>query len=171
VSTTPLLTTSMLTPPTPKQPAPGTLALAPRRELVWKSRKQGHLSLDEISQQFRYFLRDFLPIPSNPVLQRRRGRYSTTTPHRCPGYNREEITLTPEVSKSAIVSHLTPTPHEICLVCGKVVRDAEPFHCVCGKGGEQLAGLILLSVVLICFIKMTNLNPLSSAQAVPHTTT
>ena len=59
------------------------------------------------------------------------------TVHWCPGYNRIEITLTPDIARSAIISHLTPIPHEICPVCKEVVKDAEIFACICGRVGKS----------------------------------
>ena len=57
----------------------------------------------------------------------------------CSGYNRVKITLTPDIAQSAIVSHLTPIPHEICPVCKEIVKDAEIFACICGRDGKSLA--------------------------------
>jgi len=65
-----------------------------------------------------------------------RGRYTARTSHRCPGYNRIEITLTPDITRSAIVFHSSPTPYEICPVCREVVKDAEIFNCVCNQNGR-----------------------------------
>jgi len=105
-----------------------------RRELVWKSQDEKNSSLEDISFEFRAFL-DSFPSSSEPALHRRRGRYTARTAHRCPGYNRTEITLTPSITRSAIVSHSTPLPHEICPVCNRVVQDVEIFDCICGGQG------------------------------------
>jgi hypothetical protein len=107
-----------------------------RRELVWKSQKNETLSLEEIARQFQSFL---LTSSTELEFNRRRGRYTRKTAHRCPGYNRIEITLTPDIARSAIVSHLTPTPHEICPVCREIVKDAEIFACICGHEGKSPA--------------------------------
>ena len=107
---------------------------AHRRELVWRPQKNEKVSLEEIALQFKRFLPTF---SSDLGFNRRRGRYTTKTAHRCPGYNRVEITLTPEIARSAIVSHLTPIPHEICPVCKEVVKDAEIFACICGRDGKS----------------------------------
>ena len=77
---------------------------ARRRELVWRSQKNETVSLKEITLQFQSFLHTF---STELEFNRRRGRYTTKTAHRCPGYNRIEITLTPNIARSAIVSHLT----------------------------------------------------------------
>ena len=102
-----------------------------RQELVWRPPTHGTIILSEISRDFQYFLN--VNISSlEPALSRRRGHYSTRTPHRCPGYNRTEITLTPDITRSAIVTHSSPTLHEICPVCREVVKDTEVFNCFCG---------------------------------------
>ena len=114
--------------PSPRQPD------GRRQELIWKSAAGVRVTLDDISLQFQDFLYSHPP-SSEPILNRRRGRYMTRTSHRCPGYNRIEITLTPDIGRSAIVSHSSPTPGEICPVCKEVVREAEVFNCVCGNYG------------------------------------
>jgi len=93
------------------------------------------VSLGDIAHQFQDFL---LTSSTSSALSRRRGRYTTKTAHRCPGYNRIEITLTSDIARSAIVSHHTPTPHEICPVCKEIVQDAEIFACICGGDGKSL---------------------------------
>ena len=103
-----------------------------RQELIWKSATGVRVTLDDISLQFQDFLYSHPP-SSEPILNRRRGRYMTRTSHRCPGYNRIEITLTPNIGDSAIVSHSSPTPGEICPVCKEVVREVEVFNCICGN--------------------------------------
>jgi hypothetical protein len=107
---------------------------AHRRELVWRSQKNETVSLEEIARQFQSSL---LTVSTESGFNHRRGRYTTKTAHRCPGYNRIEITLTSEIARSAIVSHLTPIPHEICPVCKEIVKDAEIFACICGRDGES----------------------------------
>jgi len=106
-----------------------------RQELVWKPPTTEAVSLDDISHQFQNFLNAHLLSPE-PALHRRRGRYAARTAHRCPGYNRIEITLTANITRSAIVSHSSPIPHEICPVCKEVVKDTDIFNCICGDDGE-----------------------------------
>ena len=106
-----------------------------RRELVWKSENAQFFSLKNISHVFKTFLDD-LPTSSGSELYRRRGRYTARIAHRCPGYNRTEITLTPNITRSTIVTHSTPLPREICPVCKQVVKDAEKFNCICGGEGR-----------------------------------
>jgi len=93
------------------------------------------VSLHDISHQFQSFLNADL-FSSQPALNRRRGRYTARTAHRCPGYNRIEVTLTGNITRSAIVSHSSPIPHEICPVCKEVVKDTDVFNCICGGNGE-----------------------------------
>ena len=117
-----------------RRPPRKSIASARRRELVWKSHKNETVSLEDIARQFKSSL---LTFSTDLGLNRRRGRYTTKTVHRCPGYNRIEITLTPDIARSAIVSHLTPTPHEICPVCRETVKCAEIFACICGRDGKS----------------------------------
>jgi len=55
-------------------------------------------------------------------LRRIRASGDPFTFHTCPGYLREEITLTAEVSKSAIVSHGFADLGERCSFCGELVE-------------------------------------------------
>jgi hypothetical protein len=116
-----------------RPPPKSTPRACPRRELIWKYQKHETVSLENIASQFQDFLRTS---SAQLAFNHRRGRYTTKTAHRCPGYNRIEITLTTDIARSAIVSHLTPTPHEICPVCKETVKDAEIFACICGGDGE-----------------------------------
>ena len=129
-----LPTTSSISSISPQRPIRKSSLSARRRELVWKSQQIETVSLEEIENQFQSCL---LTFSSELGLNRRRGRYTTKTAHRCPGYNHIEITLTPDIARSAIVSHLTPIPHEICPVCKEVVKDAEIFACICGRDGKS----------------------------------
>jgi hypothetical protein len=121
--------------PTSQRSPRKSTSTAYRRELVWKSQNHEAVSLEDIAHQFQ----DFMRTPfTESALNRRRGRYTTKAAHRCPGYNRIEITLTTDLARSAIVSHLTPTPHEICPVCKEIVKDTEIFACICGGPGESV---------------------------------
>ena len=120
--------------PSSQKPPPKSIRRArPRRELVWKYQKHETVSLENIARQFQDFI---FTSSTRLAFNRRRGRYTTKTAHRCPGYNRIEITLTPDIAHSALVSHFTPTPHEICPVCNETVKDAEIFACICGGDGR-----------------------------------
>ena len=113
----------------PRKPTP----TADCRELVWKSQNYEPVSLEDIARQFQ----DFMHTPFTEfALNHRRGRYTTKTAHQCLGYSRIEITLTTDLAQSAIVSHLTPTLHEICPVFKEIVKDAETFACICGADGK-----------------------------------
>ena len=46
--------------------------------------------------------------------------------HRCPGYLREEITLTADVSRSVVIAHQYPSQSEICTICGQLVQHPSP---------------------------------------------
>ena len=50
-------------------------------------------------------------------------------PHRCPEYLREEITLTADASRSAVVAYKYPNRSEICTICGQLVPNIG-FACV-----------------------------------------
>jgi hypothetical protein len=106
-----------------------------RRELVWKSPSAGTTLLRDISRQFHEFLK-LDPSYSDLDLNHRRGRCVVQTAHRCPGYSRIEIILTTDIKRSAIVSHFTPSPHEICPICKEVVKEAEIVDCICENNGE-----------------------------------
>jgi hypothetical protein len=93
------------------------------------------MTLNEISRDFQYFL-NVNASSLEPALNRRRGRYIARTFHRCPSYNRIEITLTPDITRSAIVFHSSSTPYEICPVGREVVKDTEIFNCVCNQNGR-----------------------------------
>ena len=136
----PQLHADLLSSPSSRRLLPKSSPCAYRRELVWKSQNNETVSLEEIARQFQSFL---LKFSRELGFNRRRGRYTTKTAHRCPGYNRIEITLTPDIARSAIVSHLTPIPHEICPVCKEVVKDAEIFACICGRDGRSIACMIM----------------------------
>ena len=126
------------------------LAQGSRRELVWKSQSMQnvfpHISLCTISRQFQAFLVD-LNTTSKPTLHRYRGRYAKRTAHRCPGYIRVEITLTTDITQSAIVSHSTPTAQEICPVCNEVVTEEEIFNCICGREGMSASNALFMLTV------------------------
>jgi hypothetical protein len=122
--------------PSPRRSPRKLLPNGRRQELVWKyPTTEAIVTLNDISHQFQNFLNAYLSSSDLP-LNHRRGRYMARTAHRCPGYNRVEITLTADVTRSAIVLHSSPIPHEICPVCGEVVKDTEIFNCICGGDGK-----------------------------------
>jgi hypothetical protein len=101
-----------------------------RREYVWRNMDRGQQSLASIAGRITLDL----DMKLSPVL--RLNSTNAKSPHRCPGYIREEITLAATIFDSAVVSHDTPSPLEICSVCHEVVGTHEAFKCVCGDSGE-----------------------------------
>ncbi|KAJ7279670.1 hypothetical protein C8J57DRAFT_1570689 [Mycena rebaudengoi] len=108
-----------------------SMGSAERRELVWKSSDKT-LSLEQVSQQ----LEDFLFCLRTARAKRNIERYllhgTSTSHHRCPGYSREEIILGSQAQSTIIILHSTPSPQEICTVCGQVVEAGGWFDCSCG---------------------------------------
>ena len=103
----------------------------PRREVRWHlDIGTNNRNLDSIARRFGDYLECFVSSPSDLPLRRIRASreaYSQLrTSHQCPGYLREEITLTSDVSRSVIVSHEYPSPSELCLVCGQLVQYQSP---------------------------------------------
>ena len=105
----------------------------PRRELIWKHVEQGGVSLAAVSEQYGDLL-DVIYPSSGALLQRCLASNKRKSLHRCPGYSRDEIKLTPSIFTNAVISHTTPSLREICTVCGKLVEEGGNFHCVCGQG-------------------------------------
>ena len=102
----------------------------PRREVQWRlDLGASNRNLDLIARRFGDYLDCFLSTSSDSPLRRIRasnGAYSRRwTSHQCPGYLREEITLTSDVSKSAIISHEYPNQSELCSLCGQLVQYQE----------------------------------------------
>ncbi|KAJ7784152.1 hypothetical protein B0H16DRAFT_290647 [Mycena metata] len=101
----------------------------PRREYVWRAMDRGKQSLATVADQMTTHL--------NIALARlqRLTQTDERRAHRCRGYTREEITLAPTIVDSAIVSHDTPRPLEICSICHEIVGLDERFQCICGDSG------------------------------------
>ena len=91
----------------------------PRREVRWVNLGANSQSLESIAHHFQDYIDCFLP--SSSTLRRIRALDNPASFHTCPGYLREEITLTAEVSKSAIVSHAFADLGERCSFCGELV--------------------------------------------------
>ncbi|KAJ7787328.1 hypothetical protein B0H14DRAFT_3505677 [Mycena olivaceomarginata] len=109
------------------QNAPGEVAPAlPRREFVWRAMDRGRQSLETVARRIT------LDLDGNFPRLRRLTWSHDWNPHRCPGYVREEITLTTSTLDSAVVAHDAPSPLEICSICHEVVDLDEKFRCVCG---------------------------------------
>lgn len=109
-----------------------------RREFIWSTHHRGRRpTLEQVSQQFGNFLGlRGADDPSIP-LRRRQGPNPHRFHHKCSGYTREEITLTSNITDSAIIMHSFPTPRETCLICGEQVSEAELFVCPCGSGESE----------------------------------
>ena len=107
----------------------------PRREVWWLDLGTTNQSLKSIGRCFEDRLNWSLLSSSNSLLRRIRSPKDDNlrrNVHRCPGYLREEITLTCDLSKSVIVSHAFPGLSERCSVCHQLVRYTTPFdydHC------------------------------------------
>ena len=96
----------------------------PRREVWWLDVGATNQSLESIKRCFGDRL-DHCRLSSSKSLLRRirssRGNFRPNL-HQCPGYLREEITLTSDLSRSAIISHAFPAQRELCSICGQLVQ-------------------------------------------------
>ncbi|KAJ7581247.1 hypothetical protein C8J56DRAFT_1102116 [Mycena floridula] len=54
---------------------------------------------------------------------------------------RDEVTLGTSVSRTAVISHLTPSLREICQICHQLVEDGI-FNCSCGQGDDGMSPTI-----------------------------
>ncbi|KAJ7784238.1 hypothetical protein B0H16DRAFT_1876738 [Mycena metata] len=99
----------------------------PRREYVWRAMDRGKQSLATVTDHMTTHL-DIALGRLQRLTQTDRRRV-----HRCRGYMREEITLAPTIVDSAVVSHDTPRPLEICSICHEIVGWDEVFRCICGE--------------------------------------
>ncbi|KAJ7815879.1 hypothetical protein B0H14DRAFT_3475783 [Mycena olivaceomarginata] len=102
------------------------LTVPPRREYVWRTMDHGRQALEDVSERLTVDLKFHLSRLT------RSTRTDGLSAHRCPGYVREEITLTTTILDSAVVAHDTPSPLEECPVCHEVVGLDEAFLCICG---------------------------------------
>jgi hypothetical protein len=97
----------------------------PRREVWWHDLGTTNHSLKSIGRCFEDRLNRSLLSSSNSLLRHIRSTKDDNLRqnlHRCPGYLREEITLTCDLSKSVIVSHAFPGPSERCSQCHQLVK-------------------------------------------------
>ena len=97
----------------------------PRREVWWLDLGATNQSLESIKQRFEACLDRPLFSSSNSLLRRITSPMDNNLRwnlHQCPGYLREEITLTSDVSKSVIISHAFPSQSEVCSICGQLVQ-------------------------------------------------
>ena len=97
----------------------------PRREVWWLDLGATNHSLKSIGRCFEDRLNWSLLSSSNSLLPHIRSSKDDNLRrnlHQCPGYLREEITLTYDLSKSVIVSHAFPGPSERCSICHQLVQ-------------------------------------------------
>ncbi|KAJ7910050.1 hypothetical protein B0H13DRAFT_617441 [Mycena leptocephala] len=88
-----------------------------------------------------------LPVPP----RREVASTNTKNPHRCAGYIREEITLATTAMDSAVVSHDSPSPLEICTVCREVVGIHDEFQCISWVSPHsQVSGVCPLEPQRMC---------------------
>ncbi|KAJ7613948.1 hypothetical protein FB45DRAFT_1110888 [Roridomyces roridus] len=120
----------------------GVSSVAPRREYVWRT-METQQSLATVAAQIH---RD-LDVRRTPI--HKLTWTNAQSAHRCPGYVREEITLTTRTADSAVVSHDSPDPQEVCPVCHEVVIVAavDFFRCVCGDSDP---GWLITSKCSMC---------------------
>ena len=102
----------------------------PRREVWWHRLNLGATSqsLNSIGRCFDDRLNWSLLSSSNSLLRHVKSPKDDNLRqkmHQCPGYLREEITLTCDLSKSAIFSHAFPGPGERCSICHQLVPARE----------------------------------------------
>jgi hypothetical protein len=95
----------------------------PRREVRWKLDKcANNRSLECIVRCFENRLNCVSASSADSPLRRITASPHKLVSHRCPGYLREEITLTANVSRSVVVAHQYPSQSEICTICGQLVQ-------------------------------------------------
>ena len=114
----------------------------PRREVRWLRLDQDatNHSLKSIGRCFEDRLNWSLISSSNSLLRHVRSpKDDNRDLHRCPGYLREEITLTCDLSKSAIVSHSFPGLSERCSICHQLIRYTYPDSHGCNDINSSLS--------------------------------
>ena len=103
----------------------------PRREVRWRldsSMNRMNRSLGSIARRFEDYLDCFQSSSSDYPLRRIIGSNNADSrriSHQCPEYLREEINLTSDVSRSAIISYRYPDQGELCSVCGQLVQHSK----------------------------------------------
>ncbi|KAJ7591625.1 hypothetical protein C8J56DRAFT_568665 [Mycena floridula] len=124
----------------------------PRREYAFVPESMSDRpSLKEINKDFARFMRDLglgTTSASNIEHLRRDVRLPTTVQHRCPGYRRQEMSIATSVSRTAIISHFTPSIQEICQVCKQEV-EAGTFRCPCGQADDGVAPTVQCDECLV----------------------
>ena len=104
----------------------------PRREVRWKLDKSANdQSLESIVRHFEDHLDFVWTSSADSPLRRITASPRKWVSHCCPGYLREEITLTADVSRSVVVVHKYPSQSEICTICRQLVQypsELVPHH-------------------------------------------
>ena len=94
-----------------------------RREVQWKLDKSAkNRTLKSIVRHFDDYLNCVPTSLGDSPLRRITASPHKLVSHRCPGYLREEITLTADVSRSVVITHQYPSQSEICTICGQLVQ-------------------------------------------------
>ena len=95
-----------------------------RREVRWIiDQSANNRSLESIVHRFEDYLdRVSSSSADSPLRRITASPHKLALSHRCPGYLREEITLTADVSRSIVVAHHYPSQSEICTICGQLVQ-------------------------------------------------
>ncbi|THU97662.1 hypothetical protein K435DRAFT_777951 [Dendrothele bispora CBS 962.96] len=99
-----------------------------RIELAWKTPPQTRATVAFIARHYKQYL-ERLRIGRTTTLQQLPAQSIqnfSSIHHRCSGYRKEEIVLTPHIPESAIISYTAPFLHEICSICGKCVQEEWP---------------------------------------------
>ncbi|KAK6977244.1 hypothetical protein R3P38DRAFT_3476629 [Favolaschia claudopus] len=86
-----------------------------RREYVWRTIPNVGQSLGIVAAQIELDLEMSFPTLRKIALA------NTFNTHRCAGYIREEVTLASSLADSAVVTHDSPSPLEVCPICGQPV--------------------------------------------------
>ncbi|KAJ7728894.1 hypothetical protein B0H16DRAFT_1587877 [Mycena metata] len=86
-----------------------------RREMIWLPSTSP--SLNEITQETEAFLSRVRFSSNTLPLQRYHITGPSNPPHRCVGYQREEVFISSQLRNSYLVRHDAPSPLEICTIC------------------------------------------------------
>ncbi|THU79117.1 hypothetical protein K435DRAFT_875881, partial [Dendrothele bispora CBS 962.96] len=111
-----------------------------RIELAWKTPPQTRATVAFIARHYKQYS-ETLRTRGTVALQQLPAQSIqkvSSVHHRCSGYRKEEIVLTPHIPESAIISYTAPFLHEICSICGECVQE-DLFSCICGLGDDGLS--------------------------------
>ncbi|KAF5348004.1 hypothetical protein D9758_010018 [Tetrapyrgos nigripes] len=128
-------------------------SVSPRRELLWRESSGGSRSVHAVAKHYREFWehlkiteagRQSYRAYAHMIRRIRAAKPLSPVVHRCPGYHKEEVTLTSDVADNAIISHFIPTLRERCPVCGEIVTE-ETFGCICHQNDDGLSATVKCS--------------------------